>query len=163
MIPPRWLDGYGNFLTAHPCRRCGRAVPIGQTYRYEHLRMIGWRVLEEVSVVAWCGHQQQVMVVPHVDGARAALVPTWERRRDTAAEDPPSAPRPAAPILRGCSRRNPPGDRPSLGLAATVMRIVGRDTFPHRPPGWRDWLGVAIALGMSFGFVVLAARWTSWP
>ena len=69
------MDAYGKPLATHACRRCGTPVPIGQTYRYEHLRMIGWRVLEEVSVVAWCGHAQHFMVVPHVDGERAALVP----------------------------------------------------------------------------------------
>ena len=64
MTPPIWLDGYGHRLATHPSRRCGTEVPIGQTYRYEHLRMIGWSVFEEVTIVARCGHQQHFMEVP---------------------------------------------------------------------------------------------------
>ena len=38
--------------------------------------MIGWRVLEEVSFLEWCGHAQHfLLVVPHAVGKRAALVP----------------------------------------------------------------------------------------
>jgi hypothetical protein len=48
-----------------------------RTYRYEHLRMIGWQLFAEASVVQWCGHAQQFLVVPPADGVRVALVPIF--------------------------------------------------------------------------------------
>ena len=68
-------DADGTEMATRPCHRCGTPVPVGQTFRLEHLSMIGWRVLEEVSLIERCGHAQHFLVVPREDGERAALVP----------------------------------------------------------------------------------------
>lgn len=60
-----------------PCHRCGTLVPVGHTYRLEHLLMLGWRVFAEASYVEWCGHEQRFLVVPHIDRERAALGPIF--------------------------------------------------------------------------------------
>ena len=52
-----------------------KPAKITATLSREHLSMIGWRVLEEVPFVEWCGHAQHFLVVPHAYGERAALVP----------------------------------------------------------------------------------------
>ncbi len=114
MTPPIWLDGYGHRLATHPSRRCGTEVPIGQTYRYEHLRMIGWSVFEEVTIVARCGHQHHFH-----GGATGRRCPRWWTRRS----------------LRGCRgvihyygftplSRAFPTDRPTRGDA--IPSLLGR-------------------------------------
>jgi hypothetical protein len=77
VTPPRWLDEDGKPLTTRPCHRCGTPVPIGRTFRLEHMKVIGWQLFTEAQVVQWCGHAQHFLVVPDADGERAALVPIW--------------------------------------------------------------------------------------
>ncbi len=77
MTPPRWVDEHGRLKPTRPCHRCGTPVPVDHAYRLEHLPMIGWQHFAEASFVEWCGHQQRFVVVPDVDGERAALVPVW--------------------------------------------------------------------------------------
>ena len=77
MTPPRWVDADGKLMATRPCHRCGAPVPVGKTYRLEHLRMIGWQLFAEAGYVEWCGHQQHFLVVPHEDSERAALVPIF--------------------------------------------------------------------------------------
>ena len=39
--------------------------------------MIGWQLFAEAGIVHWCGHDHHYVVVPHADGERAVLVPTF--------------------------------------------------------------------------------------
>jgi len=41
----------------------------------EHLRMIGWHLCAVADYVSWCGHRQEFLLVPHVDGENGYLVP----------------------------------------------------------------------------------------
>lgn len=77
MTSPRWLDEHGKPMATRPCHRCRTPVPVGRTFRLEHMKMIGWRLFTEAQVVQWCGHAQHFLVVPDADGDRAALVPIY--------------------------------------------------------------------------------------
>ena len=77
MTAPRWVDEDGKPMATRPYHRCGTPVPVGHTKRLEYLRMIGWQLFAEASIVQWCGHAQPFLVVPHVDGVRAAVVPIF--------------------------------------------------------------------------------------
>ena len=75
MTPPRWLDEHGKLMATRLCHRCGTPVPVGYSYQFAHLRMIGWQLFaEEEQVVQWCGHDHHFLVVPDADGMRAVLV-----------------------------------------------------------------------------------------
>ena len=50
-------------------------MPVDYSYQLAHLRMIDWRLFEEVQIVQWCGDDHHYLVVPDADGERAALVP----------------------------------------------------------------------------------------
>ena len=39
--------------------------------------MIGWALFTEVQIVQWCGHDHHFLVVSHVDGERAVIVPIF--------------------------------------------------------------------------------------
>ena len=77
MSPPRWLDEHGRQRPTRPCHRCGTHVPVGYSFRLEHMRMIGWRLFAEEQIVQWCGHDHHFLVVPDADGERAVLVPIF--------------------------------------------------------------------------------------
>ena len=77
MTPPRWVDEHGTPMATRPCHRCGAPMPVGRTFRLEHMRMIDWALFTEAQIVQWCGHDHHYLVVPHADGARAVLVLIW--------------------------------------------------------------------------------------
>lgn len=56
------------------CPRCACPVPVIRP-RLEHLRMMGWRLFAEASFVAACGHQQEHVMVPELEGEYGRLVP----------------------------------------------------------------------------------------
>src|SRR5262249_37234581 len=63
MTPPIWLDPDGHPLPTRPCPRCGSAAPI-RRHAPSTLRMLGWQPYAVVSVVNWCGHAQDILLVP---------------------------------------------------------------------------------------------------
>jgi hypothetical protein len=68
MTPPRWVDEDGQACPTRPCpQQCGRVIPIK---RWPVLRTgaIRHRPYEVLSVVEWCGHMQEQILVP--DGAK---------------------------------------------------------------------------------------------
>jgi hypothetical protein len=53
VTPPRWLDEHGKPMATRPYHRCGPSVPVGRTFRLEHMTMIGWQLFAEASWVQW--------------------------------------------------------------------------------------------------------------
>jgi hypothetical protein len=37
-------------------------------FSVEQLRFVGWRPFEDASFVGWCGHAQEVILVPEAEG-----------------------------------------------------------------------------------------------
>ena len=63
MSPPCWVDADGQLCPTRPCPRCGRVIPIK---RRPVLRTgaVRYRPYQVLSVVQWCGHQQELILVP---------------------------------------------------------------------------------------------------
>ena len=57
-----------------PCLECGQPVRILHP-RLAHLRLIGWQLFAVAAYVSWCGHRQESLLVPHIDGENGSLVP----------------------------------------------------------------------------------------
>jgi hypothetical protein len=74
VTPSRWVDEHGRPQPTRPCPECGQPVRILHP-RIEHLRMIGWQLFAVADYVSWCGHRQEFLLVPHVDGVMGCLVP----------------------------------------------------------------------------------------
>lgn len=66
MSHPAWVDWDGQLCPTRPCPKCGRVIPIKRwpVLRTGAIRHRPWEVL---SVVEWCGHLQELILVP--DGA----------------------------------------------------------------------------------------------
>lgn len=64
---PVWLDASGSRYPICPCSTCGHETPL-RRFRFDHLRMIGWKPLGTVQIVEWCGHGQEFVPVPDTDG-----------------------------------------------------------------------------------------------
>ncbi len=73
MTPPIWLDERGQRRPKSPCPRCGREIAIF-TVPTELLRFYGWQPCQLSSVVEWCGHQVEGILVPDVDGRWRLIV-----------------------------------------------------------------------------------------
>ncbi len=73
MTPPIWLDEHGQGVPTRPCAKCGKDEPV-RRLRFDHLRMIGWKLLGTVQIVNWCEHGQDYVPWPEGDGYRR-LVP----------------------------------------------------------------------------------------
>lgn len=52
------------------------AAPV-RRLRFDHLRMVGWKLLGTVQIINWCGHGQEFVPWPEPDGSWR-LVPVWE-------------------------------------------------------------------------------------
>jgi hypothetical protein len=53
MVPPWWPDEEGRPLPTDPCARCGREVPVRfKGFHVEHLRHVGWALLERSGLHA---------------------------------------------------------------------------------------------------------------
>src|SRR5580765_8414538 len=63
MSPPLWVDEHGKECPTRPCPTCGRVIPIK---RWPVLRTgaVRRRAYEVLGVVAWCGHLQELILVP---------------------------------------------------------------------------------------------------
>ena len=66
MTPPRWVDEHGHPCPTRPCPTCGRVIPIKRWPVLRTGAMRRWPY-EVLRVVEWCGHQQELILVP--DGA----------------------------------------------------------------------------------------------
>jgi hypothetical protein len=61
MSPPRF-DG-----PTRPCTVCGRVFAVHR-YAPSTMRMLGYRVYQALTVVNWCGHGNEFILVPEADG-----------------------------------------------------------------------------------------------
>lgn len=66
MTPPRWIDDDDRELPTRPCPACGRVIPMHR-WAAAMLRAHGWHAYRVASCVTWCGHQQDVILVPQDD------------------------------------------------------------------------------------------------
>jgi hypothetical protein len=66
MTPPRWLDERGRPRPTRPCPKCGRVIPVNRWPA--KAAAIQRRPYQVLSFVEWCGHQQEVVLVPDGDG-----------------------------------------------------------------------------------------------
>ena len=66
MTPPRWVAWDGQVCPTRPCPTCGRVIPIK---RRPVLRTgaIRHRPYEVLRVLEWCGHGQELILVPEGD------------------------------------------------------------------------------------------------
>jgi hypothetical protein len=67
MTPAIWLDEYGQRQPIRSCPNCGRKSPVLRL-RYEHLLMNGWKPMNTMQLVNWCGHSQEFVAWPEADG-----------------------------------------------------------------------------------------------
>ena len=73
MAPPIWLDDHGQRQPTRLCPSCGKDEPV-RRFRFDPLRMIGWKPLGTVHIVNWCGHGNEFVAWP--EGRIAAGVAT---------------------------------------------------------------------------------------
>ena len=61
MSPPKFT------WPTRPCPLCGADVPIHR-WEPQTMRMLKWQVYGVVTVVNWCGHAQEFILLPEADG-----------------------------------------------------------------------------------------------
>ena len=66
MTPPRWVDEQGRELPTRPCPKCQRVIPVNRWPA--KAGAIQRRPYQVLSFVEWCGHQQEVVLLPEGDG-----------------------------------------------------------------------------------------------
>ena len=67
MTPPVWRDDDGRDLPTRPCPQCGRVIPI-HTRWWPTAGGVKHEPFEVFDYVEWCGHRQEVILVPRDDG-----------------------------------------------------------------------------------------------
>jgi hypothetical protein len=67
MSPPRWVDEQGRVCPTRPCPKCQRVIPINR-WPVKTLPTQKRRPYQVITLVEWCGHQQEVVLVPDGDG-----------------------------------------------------------------------------------------------
>ena len=67
MSPPPWVNKHGQPRPTRACPRCRREVPVNR-WPVSTLRTQGWQPYGLATWVEWCGHQQEVVLVPEGDG-----------------------------------------------------------------------------------------------
>ena len=67
MTPPRWFDDQDRELPTRPCPQCGRVIPI-HTRWWPKAGGVQRYPFELFTYVEWCGHQQEIILVPREDG-----------------------------------------------------------------------------------------------
>ena len=67
MSPPRWVDEHGPPCPTRPCPTWGRVIPINR-WRVKTLPTSRRWPYQVMTFVEWCGHQQDVVLVPDGDG-----------------------------------------------------------------------------------------------
>jgi hypothetical protein len=66
MSPPLWVDEQGRPRPTRPCPRCQREIPVNR-WPVKTLATTKRWPYQVMTFVEWCGHQQEVVLVP--DGA----------------------------------------------------------------------------------------------
>jgi hypothetical protein len=67
MTPPRWVDEHGQPRPTRPCPTCGRVIPVNRWPVKIVPTQKRWPY-QVMTFVEWCGHQQEVVLVPEGDG-----------------------------------------------------------------------------------------------
>jgi hypothetical protein len=67
MSPPNWVDEHGRPRPTRPCPRCGRVIPVNR-WPVKTLPTQPRRPYQVLTFVEWCGHQQEVVLVPEGGG-----------------------------------------------------------------------------------------------
>lgn len=67
MSPPRWVDERGRPRPTRPCPRCQREIPVNR-WPVKTLATTKRWPYQVMTFVEWCGHQQEVVLVPEGDG-----------------------------------------------------------------------------------------------
>jgi hypothetical protein len=67
MTPPRWVDEQGRPRPTRPCPTCGRVIPVNR-WPVKTLATTKRWPYQVFTFVEWCGHQQEVVLVPDGDG-----------------------------------------------------------------------------------------------
>ena len=67
MSPPIWEDDDGRRSQVLPCPRCGRGVPLRRRSA-STLRILRWHPYQVLSVVNWCGHALETIIMPEDAG-----------------------------------------------------------------------------------------------
>ena len=74
MSPPIWGDHQGRRRPTYPCPRCGREAPRNR-YPLSTLDHLKWQLFTVVTVVNWCGHVLDSLVLPDAEDGWAQLIP----------------------------------------------------------------------------------------
>ncbi len=82
MVPPPLARRAGPPHPDYPCPRCGLEVASRfGGFRVENLRhVVGWQFFMPATYVNWCGHGQEVILLPLPDG-RVPFVPVFGEAR----------------------------------------------------------------------------------
>ena len=66
MSPPRWVDEHSRSCPTRPCPRCQRVTPVNR-WPVQTLATTRRWPNQVITFVEWCGHQQEVVLVPEGD------------------------------------------------------------------------------------------------
>jgi hypothetical protein len=67
MSPPLWVDEHGRPRPTRPCPRCQREIPVNR-WPVKTLPTTKRWPYQVMTFVEWCGHQQEVVLVPDGNG-----------------------------------------------------------------------------------------------
>jgi hypothetical protein len=67
MSPLRWVDEHGRLVPTRLCPRCQRVIPVNRWPGRTLPTTKRWPY-QVITFVEWCGHQQEVVVVPEEGG-----------------------------------------------------------------------------------------------
>ena len=73
MTPPIWVDQQGRRRPTYPCPRCGREAPRDR-YPLSTLDHLKWQMFTMVTVVNWCGHGLDSLVLPDAEEGWAQFI-----------------------------------------------------------------------------------------
>ena len=81
MTPPRCVDADGQLCPTRPCPTCGRVIPVNRWPVKTLATTTRWPY-QVMTFVEWCGHQQEVVLVPDGDDcARRSRCWEWRGER----------------------------------------------------------------------------------
>ena len=63
MSPPHWVDEHGQPCPTRPCPQCQRVIRVNRWPVKTRPTTQRWPY-QVMSFVEWCGHQQEVVLVP---------------------------------------------------------------------------------------------------
>jgi hypothetical protein len=70
--PPLWVDEQGRPRPTRPCPQCQRGIPVNRSPVKTLPTAKRWPY-QVMTFVEWCGHQQEVVLVPEGDGWYAEI------------------------------------------------------------------------------------------